>query len=166
MNKNSTLTNELAKSKDKIATILSQNIFLQQQLAALMKSTAKTAVEPSARDEDMEEEDGLPLDMHGGGGNSWPGQEDVEPLAPGMPVEVGCPVQHYLEDTMVDDNGPNMIHGGGSQGSGSKSSEYLLKPEAVRNLPWGYGEGPVGHGSHSLGLSLQRQLRILTQWSE
>ncbi len=73
VNKNLTLTNELAESKNKIATILSQNILLQQQLAALMKSTAKIAVEPSARDEDMEEEDRMPLDMRGGGGNSWSG---------------------------------------------------------------------------------------------
>jgi hypothetical protein len=140
VNKNSTLTNELAESEDKIATILSQNILLQQQLAALMKSTAKTAAGPSARDEDMEEEDGLPLDMRGGGGNSWLGQEDAEPLAPGMPVEVGCPVQHYFKDTMMDDDGPDMIRSGGGQGSGSKSSEDPLKPKVVRNLPWGYGE--------------------------
>ncbi len=131
-----------------------------------MKSTAKTAAGPSAMAEDMEEEDGLPLDMCGGNGNSWMGQEDAEPLAPRMPVKVGCPVQHYLKDTMMDDNSPDMIRGGGGQGSGSKSSEDPLKPKAVRNLPWGYGEGPVGHGSHSLGLSLQRQPRILTQWSE
>ncbi len=147
MNKNSTLTNELAESENKIATILSQNILLQQQLAAPMKSTAKTAAGPSARDEDMEEEDGLPLDMRGGGGNSWPGQEDAEPLAPGMPVKVSCPVQHYLKDTMMDDDGPDMIHGGGGQGLGSESSEDPLEPKAVRNLPWGYGEGPIGHGS-------------------
>ena len=139
VNKNSTLTNELAESKDKIATILSQNILLQQQLAALMKSTAKTDAGPSAR-EDMEEEDGLPLDMRGGGGNAWPGQEDAEPLAPGMPVKVGCPVQHYLKDTMMDDDGPDIIRSGGGQGSGSKSSEDPLKPKVVRNLPWGYGE--------------------------
>jgi hypothetical protein len=112
-----------------------------------MKSTAKTAAGPSTRDEDMKKEDGLPLDMRGGGGNSWPGQEDAEPLAPGMPVKVGCPVQHYLENIMMDDDGPDMIRGGGGQGSGSKSSDVLLEPEAVRNLPWGYREGPVGHGS-------------------
>jgi hypothetical protein len=147
VNKNLTLTNELAESEDKIATILSQNILLQQQLAALMKSTANTAAGPSARDEDMEEEDGLPLDMRGGGGNSWPGQEDAEPLAPGMHVKVGCPVQHYLKDTMMDDDSPDMIHGGSGKRLGSKSSEDPLKPETIGNLPWGYKEGPIGHGS-------------------
>jgi hypothetical protein len=75
VNKNSTLTN-------KVALILSQNILLQEQLAALMKVTAKTALVPSARVEDMEEEDGLPLDKRGSGGNSWPGQEDAGPFAP------------------------------------------------------------------------------------
>ncbi len=146
MNKNSTLTNKLAESKDKVALILSQNILLQEQLSALMKVTAKTAAVPPARDEDMEEEDGLPLDMHGGGGNSWPGQEDARPLAPGMPVEVSCPVQHYSEDTMMDDNRSNMIPGGSGQELGSECSEEPLEPKVVRNLPWGYGEGPVGHG--------------------
>jgi hypothetical protein len=62
-----------------------------------------------------------------------------------MLVEVGCPVQHYSEVTMMDDNGPDMICSGSGQGLGSKCSEELLEPEAVRNLPWGYGEGPVGH---------------------
>jgi hypothetical protein len=110
-----------------------------------MKVTANTALVLPARDEDMEEEDGLPLDMRGSGGNSWPGQEDAGPFTPGMPVEVGCPVQHYSKDTMMDDNGPNMIRGGGGQRLGSECSEEPLKSEAVRNLPWGYGEGPVGH---------------------
>jgi hypothetical protein len=76
----------------------------------------------------MEEEDGLPLDIHGVGGNSWLGQEDVGPLAPKMPVEVGCPLQHYPEDTMMDDNGPNTIRGSSSQGSGIECADEPLEP--------------------------------------
>jgi hypothetical protein len=37
-----------------------------------MKGTANMAAAPSARNEDMEEEDGVPLDMQGGDGNFWP----------------------------------------------------------------------------------------------
>jgi hypothetical protein len=117
-------------------------ILLQEQLAAIMKLIAKTATVPPARDEDMEEEDGLPLDSVEV--VATPGR-DKRPLAPGMPVEVGCPVQHYPEDTMMDDNCPDMICSGGGQGLGTECPDEPLELEAVRNLPWGYGEGLVGH---------------------
>jgi hypothetical protein len=49
-------------------------------------------------------------------------------------------------DTKMEEDGPDMIRGGGGQGLGSKCSEESLVPNLISNPAWGYGAGPVGQG--------------------
>ncbi len=49
------------------------------------------------------------------------------------------------KDATMEDAGPASIQGGGGQGLGSESSDGPPSLESIRNSPWGYGEGPVGH---------------------
>jgi hypothetical protein len=49
------------------------------------------------------------------------------------------------KDATMEDTSPAAIQGGGNQGLESECLDGPPSLESIRNLPWGYGEGPSGH---------------------